>query len=308
MLAPMGEPLRTLQTNDGRTVAFAVWGDTGGFPIMSLHGTPGCRLQRWPHEELYQELGICMVTHDRAGYGRSTRRHGRNVADAVEDVIAIADELGFERFGVTGGSGGGAHSLACAALLSDRVVRATCLVGVAPYGEAGLELEAWVNGMDPENVREFGLALQGEEALTEHVEALQAQSEERVAVDPSTVFDDYDLSDSDRAQLARPESIQILRESTHEWAFNGVGGWVDDDLAFTRPWGFDVQDIKVPVLINYGSNDVLVPTAHGEWLAANVPGCMVKVEDGGHLGLDPVSDITDNVRWLRDGLVPAGAR
>jgi pimeloyl-ACP methyl ester carboxylesterase len=308
MLARVGEPLRTLEAHGGQSLAFAVWGDRDGFPIMALHGTPGCRLQRWPHEELYQELGVCLVTHDRAGYGRSTRRPGRSVADAVEDVIAIADELGFDRFGVTGGSGGGPHALACAALRPDRVERATCNVGVAPYGDTGLEHEAWLDGMDPENVKEFGLALEGEEALTEYVEALQAQAEARVAVDPSTVFDDYELSESDRAQLARPEVIQIFREATTEWAFNGVGGWVDDDLAFTRPWGFDVRDNTVPVLISYGSTDVLVPTAHGEWLAANVAGSVVQVEEGGHLGVDPVSQITENAHWLRNGLVPSGAR
>jgi pimeloyl-ACP methyl ester carboxylesterase len=307
MLASVGEPLRTLQTNDGRTLAFAVWGDPSGFPIMSLHGTPGCRLQRWPHEELYQQLGVCVVTHDRAGYGRSTRRHGRSVADAVDDVIAIADELGFDRFGVTGGSGGGPHALACAALRPDRVVRATSSVGEAPCGDGGLEHDEWVEGMDPENVKEFGLALAGEEAaLTEYVEAQQAQVEARVAVDPSTVLDDYDLSDSDRAQLARPEVMQIVREATAEWAFNGVGGWVDDDLAFTRPWGFDVSNIAVPVLIIYGSADVLVPPGHGGWLAAHVPGCIVKIEEGGHLGVDPVTEITENARWLQDGLVPVG--
>jgi pimeloyl-ACP methyl ester carboxylesterase len=307
MLASVGEPLRTLQTNDGRTLAFAVWGDPSGFPIMSLHGTPGCRLQRWPHEELYQQLGVCVVTHDRAGYGRSTRRHGRSVADAVDDVIAIADELGFDRFGVTGGSGGGPHALACAALRPDRVVRATSSVGEAPCGDGGLEHDEWVEGMDPENVKEFGLALAGEQAaLTEYVEAQQAQVEARVAVDPSTVLDDYDLSDSDRAQLARPEVMQILREATAEWAFNGVGGWVDDDLAFTRPWGFDVSNIAVPVLIIYGSADVLVPPGHGGWLAAHVPGCIVKIEEGGHLGVDPVTEITENARWLQDGLVPVG--
>ena len=307
MLASVGERLRTLQTNDGRTLAFAVWGDPSGFPIMAFHGTPGCRLQRWPHEELYQQLGVCLVTHDRAGYGRSARRHGRSVADAVDDVIAVADELGFDRFGVTGGSGGGPHALACAALRPDRVVRATCSVGVAPYAEGGLEHDQWVDGMDPGNVREFGMALAGEEALTPYLEALQEQAEARVAVDPSTLLDDYDLSDSDRAQLARPEVMQIVREATAEWAFNGVGGWVDDDLAFTRPWGIDVSNIAVPVLIIYGSADALVPSAHGGWLAAHVPGCIVKVEEGGHLGVDPVNEITENARWLRDGLVPVGA-
>ena len=308
MLAFVGEPLRTLQMNDGRTLAFAVWGDPSGFPIMGVHGTPGCRLQRWPHEELYQQLGLCFVTHDRAGYGRSSRRHGRSVADAVNDVIAIADELGFDRFGVTGGSGGGPHALACAALRPDRVLRATSSVGEAPYGDGGLEYDEWVDGMDPENVKEFGIALAGDEAaLTEYVEAQQAHLEARVAVDPSTVLDDYDLSDSDRAQLARPEVMQIVREAAAEWAFNGVGGWVDDDLAFTRPWGFDVSNIAVPVLIIYGSADVLVPSAHGRWLAAHVPGCIVKIEEGGHLGVDPETEITENARWLKEGLVPVGA-
>jgi pimeloyl-ACP methyl ester carboxylesterase len=305
MLAAVGESLRTLKTADGRTLAYAVWGDPDGFPILSLHGTPGCRLQRWPREELYVELGVCLVTHDRAGYGRSDRRRGRRVVDEAGDVRALADELGFDRFGVTGGSGGGPHVLACAALLGDRVVRATCDVGVAPLGAPGLDQDAWVAGMDPENVKEFSLALAGEEALTRHVEAAQAQAEERVAVDPSTIFQDFDLSESDRAQLARPELVQIIRESAFEWAVNGVGGWVDDDLAFVRPWGFDLAASSAPVLIRYGMSDVLVPPAHGEWLAANVPNSIVKIDEvAGHMGADPEKQFAANARWLSAGIAP----
>ena len=70
----MGEPLETLVTPDGRELAFATWGDPSGFPVLSLHGTPGCRLSRWPDEDVYRRLGVRVVTHDRAGYGRSTRR------------------------------------------------------------------------------------------------------------------------------------------------------------------------------------------------------------------------------------------
>ena len=161
----MAESLKSIATPDGRELAFAVWGDPSGFPVLSLHGTPGSRLERWPRDELYQELEICLVTHDRAGYGRSTRRRGRTIADEVDDVVTLADQLGFDLFGVTGGSGGGAHALACAALLPDRVVRAICLVGVAPIGASGLEEDAWVAGMDPENVKEFRWAMAGEEVL-----------------------------------------------------------------------------------------------------------------------------------------------
>ena len=302
---PVAEPLRTLDTPDGRTLAFAVWGDRDGFPILGLHGTPGCRLERWPHEELYSELGVCLVTHDRAGYGQSDRRRGRSVADEVDDVRSLADELGFDRFGVTGGSGGGPHGLACAALLPDRVVRATCRVGVAPLGDSGLTQDEWLAGMDSENVKEFGWALAGEEVLTRELEAEDARIKERVAVDPSTALEGFDLSEADRAHMARPEMMQITRESTAERSRHGVGGWVDDDLAFLRPWGFDVAAISVPVLVWYGASDVLVPPAHGEWLAANVPGCVVKVDAvAGHMGMNPVEEITQNCGWLSSGVAP----
>jgi pimeloyl-ACP methyl ester carboxylesterase len=304
----VGERLRTLETPDGRVLAYAMWGDLDGFPVLALHGTPGCRLERWPHEELYVGLGVCLVTHDRAGYGRSDRRPGRRVADEVDDVRAIADELGFDRFGVTGASGGGPHSLACAALLPDRVVRTACIVGVAPLGAPGLDEDTWLAGQDLENVKEVRWAQAGEDVLTPELEALFKQAEERVAVDPSTVLADFELSEEDRAQLATPERMQIIRESILEQAVGGVGGWVDDDLAILSPWGFDVDVISVPTFIRYGLTDVLVPPAHGEWLAANVPGCLVKVDGvAGHLGSNPEDEIAEQLRWLSTGVAPPGS-
>lgn len=304
-MAVVAEPLRFVAAPDGREVAFAVWGDPAGFPVLRLHGTPGCRLGRWPDEEVYGRLGVCVVTHDRAGYGRSTRLRGRRVVDDVDDVRLIADELGFERFGVTGGSGGGPHALACAARLPDRVIRASCVVGTAPYGPPGLDRDAWFAGMDSANVTEFEVALKGEEALVPYIERMQARFEAQAAADDVNVLEDYDISESDRAQMARPEIAQILRESILEHAVNGVYGWVDDMLALIGPWGFDVSEITVPVLVRYGTSDVLVPPGHGAWLAAHVPGCVAKIEDAGHLGRDPVEETAEDVRWLRDGTPPA---
>ena len=173
----------------------------------------------------------------------------------------------------------------------------------------GLEQDAWLAGMDPENVKEFGWALAGEDVLTRELQALQQQFEERARVDPSTVLQDLDMSESDRAELARPEIAQIIRESTFEWAVNGVGGWVDDDLAVLQPWGFDLADISVPVLVRYGMTDVFVPPAHGEWLAANVPGCIVKINaTAGHLGANQEQEIAENARWLSTGIAPDGSR
>ncbi len=97
-------------------------------------------------------------------------------------------------------------------------------------------------------------------------------------------MDGVELAASDRAVLERSDVRETLRASTREAFRLGISGWVDDDLAFVSPWGFAVQEIAVRVEIRYGEGDVLVPAAHGRWLATHVPGASVTVDrGGGHL-------------------------
>lgn len=291
----MDRTCQTAYSADGRSLSFAEWGDPEGLPIFLLHGTPGCRFNRHPDEELVRSLGVRIVTYDRPGYGRSDRHRERRVADCVADVAAIAEKLDLDRFAVSGGSGGGPHALAVAALLGERVTRAICAVGVAPYEALGPE---WTLGMDPENVKEFGWALAGEERLKAELSAADHKMRQAAAVDPSSILDDFDLPESDRRVLAREDFAQVLRESIIEQTRNGVWGWVDDDLAFTRPWGFDPATIAVPTRVQYGSSDVLVPASHGKWLAANIPSAEVKLTGLGHMG-DPDDDLKESVAWLK---------
>jgi pimeloyl-ACP methyl ester carboxylesterase len=223
------------------------------------------------------------------------------VVDCVGDVAAIADALGIDRFAVTGGSGGGPHALAVAARLPERVLRARCVVGVAPFEAEGLDFYA---GMDPENIKEFGLAEQGEAVLQPALEKLAAAALERVAADPSKLLsDDWNLSDADRAVLADVRIQTVVGEMMREAFRNGVWGWADDDLAFLQPWGFDVAEIRVPVEVRYGAQDVLVPASHGAWLARHVPGAEVTVDqEAGHLA-DP-----DTTLRLLASLVDAARR
>jgi pimeloyl-ACP methyl ester carboxylesterase len=271
----------TIRVKDGRDLMYAEWGDPQGATVIALHGTPGCRLNRPPEEEKVRAEGIRLITYDRPGYGQSDRHHGRRVVDVAADVEALADALGIDRFGVTGGSGGGPHALAVGARLPERVYGVQCVVGCAPYDAPDFD---WFAGMDPENIKEFGWALESEERLTAELTTLDEQVRARVAVDPTTVLDGFELPDADRAVLADPRVQTVLRESVEEETRNGVGGWVDDDLAFIAPWGFDVGELAVPVEIRYGVADVLVPAAHGDWLAAHVPGATVMKETGhGHM-------------------------
>jgi len=286
--------IRFVNVEDGRTLAFEQYGDPDGSPVFLLHGTPGCRLSgRHPDESRVVEAGLRLITYDRPGYGQSARQKGRRVVDCVADITAIADELGIDRFFVKGGSGGGPHALAAGARLPQRVTRVACDVGVAPYEADDID---WLAGMDPANVREFNWALAGEETLRPELEKQAEQAIAKVEADPKTLLNEFNLSAADLAVLEDPRVQQRLRATTREAFANGVSGWVDDDLAFTVPWGFDVSELDVPVEIRYGATDVLVPAEHGEWLAAHIPHATVTVDDsGGHL-----SDPDEGLEQLRE--------
>jgi pimeloyl-ACP methyl ester carboxylesterase len=80
----------------------------------------------------------------------------------------------------------------------------------------------------------------------------------------------------------------------------GVDGWLDDDLAFVADWGFELDSIRTPMLIMQGREDRFVPAAHGEWLAAHLPGAEARMYDhDGHLSLH-ANHGDELYDWLRE--------
>ena len=280
-----------MATADGRTLTVAEWGDPNGFPVFVLHGTPGSRLDGQGDASEYRDLGARVIIYDRPGYGGSDRFRGRRVVDSVADVAAIADSLAIERFAVSGRSWGGPHSLAVAARLRERVTRAACAVGVAPFDMPGFD---WLAGMDSVNIEEIGWALEGEDVLSRELERMAAAWLERLADDPSDPGG-VEFSEADRAALARTERHETMRQTMNEAFRQGVWGYVDDIFSLIHPWGFDVTEICVPTRIDYGLTDVLVPPQHGEWLARNVPGAEVFIDErGGHFS----APVAERLGWL----------
>jgi pimeloyl-ACP methyl ester carboxylesterase len=284
---------QTVAAADGRTLAIAECGDPDAFPVFLLHGTPGSRFAGQGDASVYANTGARVITYDRPGYGGSDRFRGRRVVESVADVAAIADSLGIERFGVTGASWGGPHSLAVAARLPERVTRAACVVGVAPFDTPGFD---WFAGMDAVNIEEIRWAREGEDVLARELERMTTAWLKRLADDPSKAGE-VEFSEADRAVMANPERQEMVRRMLNEAFRQGVWGYVDDALCLIQPWGFDVAEIRVPTRIDYGLTDVLVPHQHGEWLAHNVPNAEVVVdEQGGHFSAPDV--VTERFGWL----------
>jgi pimeloyl-ACP methyl ester carboxylesterase len=276
----MEEELGEIRTSDGRLVAFSRYGPTDGHRVMFHYGTPGTRQVGPRLIRALERQGAQMLVFDRPGYGASTRWAGRRVADVVTDVTALADLHGWDRFAVWGGSGGGPHALACAALLSDRVERCASVVGPAPYGASGLD---WFDGMSPGNVEEFTRALEGEDSYRPLVERLAREAVEAARAGEVSIPAEYGLPEADlaalRARIGDPGHLdRIIAAHT-----DGVDGWVDDCMAMTRPWGFDLGEIRVPISIWYGPDDVLCPRGHAEWLLSHVRGAERHELPHGHM-------------------------
>jgi pimeloyl-ACP methyl ester carboxylesterase len=269
-----------LELEDARALDLQDAGGAGEV-LLFHHGTPGSVTPLPEMAEAAQRHGLRLVTYSRAGYGASSRKAGRSVADVVPDMHAVLDHLRVQRCVTAGWSGGGPHALAMAALLPSRTAGVLVIAGAAPYEADDLD---FVAGMGEDNVVEFGAAVEGEATLRPY---LEQEAKGLRNTDGSGIVPALDslLPEVDRVLLSQRFG-DWLAGNIGEGLRTGVDGWVDDDLAFTRPWGFDLASITVPTMLWQGSDDLMVPFAHGRWLADHVAGVTAHLLDGeGHLSI-----------------------
>lgn len=272
-----------LKARDGRTLDVLLAGDDdSSFGLVCHHGTPSDATiwSDWHEDALSNNLRLVAIS--RPGYGLSDRLEGRRVASVAEDVEDVLDALGIPEFVSLGWSGGGPHALACGALLPERCKAVSSLAGVGPYGEPDLD---FLDGMGPENVEEFGIALEGEEALRrwmdEHAEPYRTIADEELAEALGGLVPEIDVLALNEQGLAAMWAGSMRRCFTNGW-----DGWIDDDMVFCNHWGFEPSEITVPVAVWQGDLDLMVPFAHGEWLLKHIPTATARLEPGhGHLSL-----------------------
>lgn len=276
----MTNPLQ-IPALDGRSLDVWLAGPSEGAPLVFHMGTPSSGMPFDAHVEAMAERGLRYIGWSRPGYGHSTRDEGRTVADVVGDTRTVLDHLSLDAAWVLGWSGGGPHALACAALMPERVRGTALIAGVAPYPAAGLD---YLAGMGAENVEEFEAALAGPAALIPFKERNRPIFLNVTAADLVDAFGDL-IDEVDRGSLTGPFA-EHLASSSREGLRESYWGWFDDDMAFVRPWGFDLGAIPGKVHLWQGAHDRMVPYGHGQWLAAHVGNaCPHLLPEHGHLSL-----------------------
>ncbi len=265
-----------LVLRDGRTLAWTEYGPPGGRPILHFQGTPGSRFSRHAHEDVYESVGTRFIVFDRPGYGASDRLPGRGISVVADDAVELLDHLGLDTVHSTGGSGGGPHVLAFAAAHPDRVLAATVVVGGTPLCEDDLA------GLIAVNREAWYAAREGWDALRD----LLAPLREQVLADPLAGFGAVmdGAPPSDKAVMEDPDWQRVLVESVSEALRPGVEGWVDEGIALTLDWDFDVADVACSVTWWHGDDDANAPLAPVHRLLERMRGVDFRVwTNAGHL-------------------------
>lgn len=267
------------QLRDGRTLDLLDNHHDSKNAILFHHGTPGdATMWRDWHDDL-ASTSLRTISVSRPGYSLSNRNKGRRVVDAHTDHREILDQFEIENFVSLGWSGGGPHALATS--LDPRCRGVISLAGVGQFGQSDLD---FLEGMGPENRDEFGVAQEGEVALREWMNVNAAAMQQ---VDGDGLRDAFGglIGDADKEVLAGVFADDMAA-AMRRGLSHGFDGWIDDDLAFVEPWGFDLHHFSVPVQLWQGGDDFMVPHSHSRWLASKIPDAEVKfIKAEGHISL-----------------------
>lgn len=272
-------PMQSMHLTDGRRLAWYEYGDPEGTPCIYTTGTPASGIVGVLYHEAASEAGVRFISVDKPGYGHSDYMKGRLLTDWPEDTAALADHLGLDRFAVMGESGGGPHVLALAWGMAERITVALCVSGMGPGHES------WVReGMKAMNRRLFWLAQHAPWLLRFAMRSMVRTLRNPKRRDKWIEQQLKAAPECDRALMERePLLLQLTMDAVFDAFREGTHGATQEMQLFGRPWGFALSDIRAPVHVWHGTEDVNVPIAVARRLCEEIPGAQAHmIEGGGH--------------------------
>lgn len=271
----------SIKLPDGRVLGYAEYGDSLGYPIFYFHGGQESRLSSKFMDSTAKELNIRIISPDRPGVGISTFQGNRQFLDWGNDITALADSLGLEKYSIFGLSGGAPHVLSCLISDTSRIENASIVSGATPYDYKGTLKGMWF----PVKLIHWFASWKNDKQLRKFMQndfdGLVNKPEKRIKQ-----FQNYLPAPDKKLITEHPEYGWEFIEGSKESYKQGIDAVVQEWKLYVSDWQMELSTIHSPVSLWYGSSDKMAPIYRGHYYKKELPNSNLKIIDNaGHFSL-----------------------
>jgi pimeloyl-ACP methyl ester carboxylesterase len=276
-----------LRLKNGAQIALSEYGDPRGMPVFFFHGWPSSRTMAELTDDAARNLGLRIISPDRPGIRDSHFQPNRTLLDWPPLLKEIAAHLQIDRFRILAVSGGAPYAYASAWAMPERVEALAIVSGAVPID--GLEGR---RGLLPIHRRMLALhdARPGLAKFFFRMARPFASMKLPRRIRPFLL---KVLQPCDAKVLRDSRAFEACFESARQaWRSSAQGVLADAEI-YAQPWGFGLEEVRVPVRLWHGEKDRTFSVHLAEKVAARLPNCEFRlIEGAGHYSL-PIRHVTE---------------
>src|SRR4051812_26027737 len=277
----------TLVLANGASVAISEYGDPRGRPVFFCHGWPSSRTMAELADEAARDLGIRIISPDRPGIRDSQFQAGRRLVDWPAFVNEIADRLQIGRFRILAISGGAPYAFASAWMTPERVEKIAVASGAPPLD--GLDD---YSGLLPIHRRMLALRARRPGLMKPLFYLARPFVALRMPIRLRPLLLKF-LQPCDANVLCESRAFDVCFESARQAWLSSAAGVMTDAEIYAVPWGFRLEEVRVPVTLWHGTKDRTFAPRLAEDVARRLPNCQFHlIEGAGHYSL-PIRHIRE---------------
>ena len=233
-------------------------------------------------DDAARDLGIRIVSPDRPGIGGSSLQPNRQLSHWSPVVRQLVDHLGIRAFRVLGISGGAPYAYATATAMPERVRAVAIVSGATPivdlaHHEGLLPLYRWMLAL----YRSRPQLLRRLFCLARPILAVRPPVRLRPLILKILM-----LRPCDEESLRDSAAFEAVFESQRRAWGGSAEGVIADAQVYARPWGFPLEEVRVPVRLWHGKEDRAFSVRLAEEIADRLPDCKARYVAGeGHYSL-----------------------
>jgi pimeloyl-ACP methyl ester carboxylesterase len=276
----MNGSAKTIALQNGAQIALSEYGAPAGAPIFFCHGWPSSRTMAELAHEAAHDLGLRIISPDRPGIRDSQFQPGRRLVDWPPLLNEIADRLGIERFRILAISGGAPYAYASAWMTPERVEKIAVVSGAPPLDELDD-----LDGLLPIHRRMLTLRARRPGLLKPLFYLARPFVSMGVPIRVRPLLLKF-LQPCDANVLRESRAFEVCFESARQaWRSSAKGVMADAEI-YATPWGFSLEEVRVPVALWHGTKDRTFASRLAHDVAKRLPNCEFRlVEDAGHYSL-----------------------